>query len=260
MRTRIIAAIIGKASECQPACIVIDGADHLFARRSSSQSEGVKSIGCCLRATMSRVMRDKDMKVIFIVAATAPQDFDEAFLRMFVFRVYVRLPDRGAILSLLKEYLGKYELDSDITPQKLHDLATTLATERMLSAVDVRNALVHELRFFLKGDWFLATHFKEVREDERLLSLLNNGHHQADTMEQETLGGQQILLPCSPSQPGAFQCRYTDMSGEQLARVKLKKVKMADVERIMRQTADLTRESTIDRFNKFNNEFGTRVD
>ena len=237
----------------------MDEVDHLFSDRSSSQSEGMKSIRCCLRASMSRLMAEKDLKVIFIATTNSIQVFDDAFLRRFPFRAYVRLPDRGALLALLKQHLGDYELDSDITPEKLHDLATTLATKRSLSAFDVRRALTDELKFSLTGEWFRATHFKEVREDKRLLSLLNNGHYYADMMEQETLGGQKILMPCSPSERGAFECKHTDLSEEQTALLRMK-VKMADVERIMDLTMERTTKSTINRFNHLNSEIGTRVE
>ena len=101
-----LTAIFQKASECQPACIIIDGADHLFARRSANQSEEAKSIGCCLREAMSRVTEDDDKRVMLIATTTAPEDFDYAFIRRFPCCIYVKLPDRGAIMAMFEQHLA----------------------------------------------------------------------------------------------------------------------------------------------------------
>ena len=162
MRTRIIATMFRRASECQPACIVIDEADHLFARRSKDQSEWGASIRCCLRAAMSRAMEDKDLRLMFIATTTAPEDFDDGFIRRFPCCVYVRLPDRGTIMAIIKQQLDNYELDDDITKLRLHNLATELANKRTLSGYDITRALKVDLRRLLQKSWSTATHFREV--------------------------------------------------------------------------------------------------
>ena len=162
-RVRVIAAIFQKASQCQPACIVIDEADCLFARRSAQQTEGARSIRCCLLEAMSRVMEDDDKRIMFIATTISPEDFDDAFIRSFPCCVYVKLPDRGAIMAMFKQHLEKYELDDDVTNQRLHNLATDLASKRTLSGYDIKRALNIELQYLLEESWDNATHFREVR-------------------------------------------------------------------------------------------------
>ena len=64
------------------------------------------------------------MRVIFIATTHMPENFDNIFLRRFPSCVYVGLPDRGTSLAILKQQLAAYELDDDITKERLHDLAT----------------------------------------------------------------------------------------------------------------------------------------
>ena len=92
-RVRVIAAIFRKAIESQPAYIVIDEADHLFARRSASQRKGVRSIRYHLLVAMSRVIKDVNKRVMFITTTYSPEYFDDAFIRRFSYYVYVELPD-----------------------------------------------------------------------------------------------------------------------------------------------------------------------
>ena len=45
------------------------------------------------------------------------------------------------MLAMLKERLAAYELDNDVTDQKLYDLAKEMASKRTLSGYDVTWAL-----------------------------------------------------------------------------------------------------------------------
>ena len=159
---RIIATLFKRAKECQPSCIIIDDAEHLFARRSDNQSGRESSIRCCLSAAMSRVMEDETIRIMLIATTNLPASFDEAFLRRFPCCVYVRLPDRGTILAIMQQNLAAYDLADDVTNEKLHGLATELATHRTLSGYDLSRALRMELRRLLTQTWNTTKHFREV--------------------------------------------------------------------------------------------------
>ena len=158
----MIAAIFKRAGECQPACIIIDEADYLFARRSDNHSEGGTSIGCLLLAAMSRVIEEEDMHVMIIATTMLPESFDEGLLRRFFCCVYVGLPDQGAILAILKQKLAAYELADDVTDERLHNLATEVANRRTLSGYDVTRALEIELERLLMKSWNVSKYFREV--------------------------------------------------------------------------------------------------
>ena len=101
MRVRAIAAIFRKATKCQPTCIIIDEADYLFARRSPNQSERAKSIRYYLLEAMSGAMEDEDLQIMFIATTNSPEDFDDAFMRRFIYCLYVKLPDRYGLLAII---------------------------------------------------------------------------------------------------------------------------------------------------------------
>ena len=163
----MIKTLFKRAAECQPACIIVDEADHLFARRSANQSESGSSIRACLLAAMSRVMEDKEMRVVFIATTNVPEAFDEEFLRRFPSCIYVKLPDRGTICAILQRQLKAYELDDDVTNQRLHDLATDLVKKRTLSGYDVTRAVETELDRLLMKSWKTTKHYREVSNDDK---------------------------------------------------------------------------------------------
>ena len=107
-------------------------------------------------------MEDEDMQVMIIATTSLPENFDEAFLRRFPCCIYVGLPNRGAILAILKQKLAAYELADDVTGERLHNLATDLANTRTLSGYDVTRALEVDLKSLLRKSWYASKHFREV--------------------------------------------------------------------------------------------------
>ena len=79
-------------------------------------------------------------------------------------------------------------------------------------------------------------------------------------MTQETLAtGQQVLVPCASGDPGAFQCISSRLSREQNCRLRKRKVRMADIEHIIRGTVAVTTRATVQMFNAFNKQKGVQV-
>ena len=64
---------------------------------------------------MSRLIEDVNTRVMLNATTNSPEDFDDAFIRRFLYCVYVELPDRGAILAMFRQHLSHYELDDDVT-------------------------------------------------------------------------------------------------------------------------------------------------
>ena len=116
---------------------------------------------------MSRVMEDKQMRVMIIATTIVPEVFDEGSLRRFPSCLYVKLPDRGTICAILQQELKAYELDDDITKERLHDLATDLAKKRTLSGYDVTRAVQTELDCLLMKSWKTTKHYREVSNDDK---------------------------------------------------------------------------------------------
>ena len=162
MGIRVIMALFKRARERQPACIVLDNADHLLNRRKTV-------VGCKFFAELSNMMHNKNLRIMLIAVTNRPADIDDFFLRWFESFIYVRLPDRGTILEILQKQLGKYDLDTDVTVDNLHDLATQMASKRTLSGNDVTRAVVYELKTRLQSSWSETSHFREVSRVSRLV-------------------------------------------------------------------------------------------
>lgn len=96
-------------------------------------------------------MEDKDMRVMFIASTNLPENFDHGFLRRFRSCVQMRLSDRDTKLAMIRQ-LRAYELDDNVMGERLHNLATQLASWRTISGGDFTEALESDLRsLFMKS-------------------------------------------------------------------------------------------------------------
>ena len=252
MNVRVIMALFKRARQCQPACIVLDNADRLLNRRTTAA-------GCKFFAEMSNVMHEQNLRIMVIAITDRPADVDEFFLRRFGLFIYVRLPDGGTILEILQKQLGKYDLDTDVTVEILHDLATQMASKRTLSGNDVTRAVVYELKTILQSSWSETSHFREVSRVSPLiistpmLSSADKGHQETGE------SGQKVLVACLPKDPGAFKFDILELSDEQMRQLRLRKVKMVDVKEALENTVAVTSVKRLQEYEKFKAGNGMRT-
>ena len=67
------------------------------------------------------------------------------------------------------------------------------------------------------------------------------------------------MVPCASNAPGAFKCRNHHLTTDQRRRRKERKVRMADVENIVKGTVALNTREAVRRYEAFNKEKGTRT-
>lgn len=151
-----------KARQCKYALIAIDEAEYLFGHRTGKEADGLKNIKSKLLMEMGNIVSNPDSRIVIIATTNLPQDIDPSFVRRFQSVVYVRIPDRAALQSIIWEHLAAYELDNDVTKQSIHNLATKLASDRRLTGSDIYRAVSVELRSYLLAPMYRATHFKHV--------------------------------------------------------------------------------------------------
>ena len=108
-------------------------------------------------------MENQGLQVMLIATTSSPEHLDDALMRTFTYRLYVKLPDQGEMLAIIRQELAVYNLDDDVTNQQLHDFTTELANTKTLSAYDVVRALETELPLLLEAVWNKAKYYREVR-------------------------------------------------------------------------------------------------
>ena len=66
-------------------------------------------------------------------------------------------------------------------------------------------------------------------------------------------------MACLPKDPGAFKSSIYALTKDQMRQLKLRKVKMADVEQVLRSTVAVTSVAALQEYEKFNACKGTRT-
>ena len=118
-----VAAIFKKAREIsskgKPVIIFIDEVDSLFGVFSSEVGGEVRVRNQFLKE-MDGLQSKNAKHFIYVIAATnKPWKLDQAFIRRFQKRIYVRLPDYNARLQILKMYTKKIKLADNVNLEEL---------------------------------------------------------------------------------------------------------------------------------------------
>ncbi len=118
-----VAAIFRKAREIsktgKPVIIFIDEVDSLLGVFSNEVGGEVRVRNQFLKE-MDGLQSKNAKHFIYVIAATnKPWKLDQAFIRRFQKRIYVRLPDYNARLQILKMYTKKIKLADDVNLEEL---------------------------------------------------------------------------------------------------------------------------------------------
>ncbi len=118
-----VAAIFRKAREIsktgKPVIIFIDEVDSLLGIFSNEVGGEVRVRNQFLKE-MDGLQSKNAKHFIYVIAATnKPWKLDQAFIRRFQKRIYVRLPDYNARLQILKMYTKKIKLADNVNLEEL---------------------------------------------------------------------------------------------------------------------------------------------
>ncbi|XP_012680759.1 vacuolar protein sorting-associated protein 4B-like [Clupea harengus] len=228
---KLVKSLFSLARDHKPSIIFIDEIDSLCGSRSDTESEAARRIKTEFLVQMQGVGNDNE-GVLVLGATNIPWTLDSAIRRRFEKRIYIPLPEEGARSIMFKLNLGT-------TPNDLSeaDFATLGHKSEGYSGADisvlVRDALMQPVRKVQS-----ATHFKQVRGKQ-----WNNPDDVVDD----------LLTPCSPSDPNAIERTWMEVSGDELLEPI---VTMKDMLKSLERTKPTVNEEDLEKLTKFTEDFG----
>ncbi|XP_061549061.1 vacuolar protein sorting-associated protein 4B isoform X2 [Phycodurus eques] len=228
---KLVKNLFALAREHKPSIIFIDEIDSLCGSRSENESEAARRIKTEFLVQMQGVGNDNE-GVLVLGATNIPWTLDAAIRRRFEKRIYIPLPEEHARSFMFKLHLGS-------TPNSLtdSDFVTLGKKTDGYSGADVsvivRDALMQPVRKVQA-----ATHFKKV-----------NGPSRSDPQ----IVVHDLLTPCSPGDPNAFEMTWMDVPGEKLLEPV---VCMSDMLRSLSNTKPTVNEQDLGKLKKFTEDFG----
>ncbi|GFR02938.1 vacuolar protein sorting-associated protein 4B [Trichonephila clavata] len=215
----------------KPSIIFIDEIDSLCSSRSDTESESARRIKTEFLIQMQGVGNDND-GVLVVGATNIPWVLDSAIRRRFEKRIYIPLPEVNARLDMFK--LNVRDTPHALTESDFRALA--VETEGFSGAdiaVLVQDALMQPVRKVQT-----ATHFKKV-----------SGKCPLDA----TLMSDDLLMPCSPGDPGAIEMSWNEVPGDKLSEPVFT---MADMLLSMKKAKPTVNKDDLMKLEEFTNDFG----
>ncbi|MCI4383442.1 hypothetical protein PGIGA_G00026710 [Pangasianodon gigas] len=232
---KLVKNLFSLARQNKPSIIFIDEIDSLCGSRSDNESEAARRIKTEFLVQMQGELRGvgNDNEGILVLGATnIPWTLDSAIRRRFEKRIYIPLPEQHARSLMFKLNLGT-------TPNSLTDndfITLGQKTEHYSGAdisIIVRDALMQPIRKVQS-----ATHFKKVR---------------GKTWNNQDVIADDLLTPCSPSDPNAIKMTWVDVEADKLLEPI---VSMEDMLRSLEKTKPTVNEEDLKKLMKFTEDFG----
>ncbi|XP_036273358.1 vacuolar protein sorting-associated protein 4B isoform X2 [Pipistrellus kuhlii] len=228
---KLVKNLFQLARENKPSIIFIDEIDSLCGSRSENESEAARRIKTEFLVQMQGVGTDNE-GILVLGATNIPWVLDSAIRRRFEKRIYIPLPEAHARAAMFKLHLGTTQ--NSLTETDFRELGKK--TEGYSGAdisVIVRDALMQPIRKVQS-----ATHFKKVRGPSRTdpNSIVDD-----------------LLMPCSPGDPGAIEMTWVDVPGDKLLEPI---VSMGDMLRSLSSTKPTVNEHDLLKLKKFSEDFG----
>ena len=104
---KLVKALFSVARHIQPTIIFIDEIDALLSERRSGEHEGVRRIKTEFLLQFEGMTTGSGERIVVVAATNRPQELDDAALRRFTKRVYVRMPDVETRTKLITQLLTK---------------------------------------------------------------------------------------------------------------------------------------------------------
>ncbi|XP_041912715.1 vacuolar protein sorting-associated protein 4B-like [Alosa pseudoharengus] len=228
---KLVKSLFSMAREHKPSIIFIDEIDSLCGSRSENESEAARRIKTEFLVQMQGVGNDNE-GILVLGATNIPWSLDSAIRRRFEKRIYIPLPEEHARSSMFKLNLGN-------TPNDLNeeDFVTLGHKTEGYSGADisviVRDALMQPVRQVQS-----ATHFKRVRGKQ---------WNKPDVVVDD------LLTPCSPSDPNGIEMTWMDVSGNELLEPV---VNMKDMLKSLEKTKPTVNDEDLVKLKKFTEDFG----
>lgn len=105
---KMVKALFAVAREVQPSIIFIDEIDSLLRERQESESDSTRRLQTEFLLQFDGVGTDSNDRILVMGATNRPHELDDAALRRFPKRLYIRLPDENTRAELLNMLLTKH--------------------------------------------------------------------------------------------------------------------------------------------------------
>lgn len=228
---KLVKNLFTLARQHKPSIIFIDEIDSLCGSRSDNESEAARRIKTEFLVQMQGVGNDNE-GILVLGATNIPWTLDSAIRRRFEKRIYIPLPEQHARSFMFKLNLGT-------TPNNLtdNDFITLGQKTESYSGADisiiVRDALMQPIRKVQ-----MATHFKKTC---------------GKTWNNQDVIADDLLTPCSPSDPNAIKMTWVDVEADKLLEPI---VSMEDMLRSLEKTKPTVNDEDLKKLVKFTEDFG----
>jgi len=118
---KLVRALFTAGRQMQPSIIFIDEIDSLLCERSEGEHEASRRLKTEFLLEFDGLRGQADDRILVMGATNRPQDLDEAVLRRFSKRIYVRLPSRPDRVMLIQKLLAKQY--NELTEHEVHQIA-----------------------------------------------------------------------------------------------------------------------------------------
>jgi len=118
---KMVRALFAVARQLQPSIIFVDEIDSLLCERRQGENDASRRLKTEFLCQFDGLNSSNEEKILVMGATNRPQELDEAVLRRFAKRLYIRLPDPATRVVLLKKLLAKH--NHPLTSQLLADLS-----------------------------------------------------------------------------------------------------------------------------------------
>ncbi|ENN72251.1 vacuolar protein sorting-associated protein 4 [Dendroctonus ponderosae] len=215
----------------KPSIIFIDEVDSLCSSRSDNESESARRIKTEFLVQMQGVGHESE-GILVLGATNIPWVLDAAIRRRFEKRIYIPLPEEPARMTMFKIHLGNTR--TELSDDDIKELAKrTDGYSGADISIVVRDALMQPVRKVQT-----ATHFKRIS---------------GPSPKDPNVVVDDLLIPCSPGDPGAIEMSWMEVDGDKLADPP---VTMNDMLRSLATSKPTVNDEDLIKLEKFMKDFG----
>jgi spastin len=106
---KLVRTLFAVAKELQPSIIFMDEVDSLLSLRKDGEHDCLRRIKTEFFLQFDGVSSSQEDRVLVMAATNRPFELDDAALRRFPKRVYVRMPSRSTRMTLLAKLLSRHQ-------------------------------------------------------------------------------------------------------------------------------------------------------
>ena len=103
---KLVRALFASARENSPSIIFMDEVDSLLSKRSAQEHEASTRLKTEFLVQFDGVLSSSSERILLISATNRPEELDEAVLRRYTKKLYIKLPDKPARIHLIQNLLS----------------------------------------------------------------------------------------------------------------------------------------------------------